>query len=446
MKKLKIRTKIMLLFTLLSAILLGALVHTVYSSVAASLRQTLQARLQMAMSQVISSVELQNGRLHMDLEELDVRSSVQMCIVDKNDVLLYDSGNAAWLSGEGLGDGEDYVVHEGRRWAVQTQGYEIGDVEMTVMAASSTEYVDNSLRNLVLLLLVLVPVYLAISAFGSFLLAKRAMEPIRQITQAAQVIGNGELSRRINGVETKDEVGELSETVNEMLDRLEASFQRERQFTSDASHELRTPLAVISACAEDALGRNTPDCRENLMTIREEAERMTKIISQLLMLSRGYEGRIHLEPEQIALREMLGSVCDELKDSASARQIVLHNAVSDEVLIAADQSLMTQLMVNLIGNAIKYGRNGGNVWLNAAIRDDGTHITVADDGIGISGKDLPRIFERFYRADSARDRSGFGLGLPIAKWIVELHRGTIGVKSSLGHGTTFEIIMPPDAK
>ena len=158
MKKLKIRTKIMLLFTLLSAILLGALVPTVYSSVAASLRQTLQARLQMATSQVISSVELQNGRLHMDMEELDVRSSVQMCIVDKNDVLLYDSGNAAWLSGEGLGDGEDYVVHEGRRWAVQTQGYEIGDVEMTVMAASSTEYVDNSLRNLVLLFLVLAPV------------------------------------------------------------------------------------------------------------------------------------------------------------------------------------------------------------------------------------------------------------------------------------------------
>ena len=263
MKKLKIRTKIMLLFTLLSAILLGALVPTVYSSVAASLRQTLQARLQMAMSQVISSVELQNGPLHMDLEELDVRSSVQMCIVDKNDVLLYDSGNAAWLSGEGPGDGEDYVVHEGRRWAVQTQGYEIGDVEMTVMAASSTEYVDNSLRSLVLLLLVLAPVYLAISAFGSFLLAKCAMEPIRQITQAAQVIGNGELSRRITGVETKDEVDELSETVNEMLNRLEASFQRERQFTSDASHELRTPLAVISACAEDALGRNTPDCRDS---------------------------------------------------------------------------------------------------------------------------------------------------------------------------------------
>ena len=313
MKKFKIRTKIMLLFTMLSAILLGALVPTVYSSVAASLRQTLQARLQMAVSQVISSVEIQNGKLHMDLEELDVKGSVHMCIVDKDGVLLYDSGNASWLSGAGLENGEDYIAHDGRQWAVQTQRYEIGDVEMTVMAASSTEYVGNSLRNLVLLLLVLAPVYLAISAFGSFLLAKRAMNPIRQITQAAQVIGSGELSRRITGVETKDEVGELSETINEMLDKLEASFQRERQFTSDASHELRTPLAVISACAEDALGSNAPDSRESLMTISEEAERMTKIISQLLMLSRGYEGRLHLDPERIALREMLDSVCDELK-------------------------------------------------------------------------------------------------------------------------------------
>ena len=256
------------------------------------------------------------------------------------------------------------------------------------------------------------------------------MKPIRQITQAAQVIGSGELSRRITGVETEDEVGELSETFNEMLDRLEDSFRRERQFTSDASHELRTPLAVVSACAEDALGSNASDSRESLMTIREEAERMTKIIPQLLMLSRGYEGRIHLEPEQIALREMLGSVCDELKDSASEKQIRLHNGAADGMLILADQSLMTKLLVNLIGNAIKYGRRGGNVWLDAEARDDGTHITVADDGIGISDEDLPQIFERFYRADSARDRSGFGLGLSIAEWIVELHRGKINVKGS----------------
>lgn len=327
MKKLKIRTKIMLLFTLLSAILLGALVPTVYSSVKASLRQTLQARLQMAVSQVISSVELQNGKLHMDLEELDIKGGVHMCIVDRDGGLLYDSGDAGWLSGAGLGDGEGYIAHDGRQWAVQTQRYEIGDVEMTVIAASSTEYVDNSLRNLVLLLLVLAPIYLAISAFGSFLMAKRAMKPIRQITQSAQIIGGGELSRRITGVETKDEVGELSETFNEMLDRLEDSFQRERQFTSDASHELRTPLAVISACAEDALGRKATDCCESLMTIREEAERMTKIISQLLMLSRGYEGRLHLDPEQIALRDMLDSVCDELKDSVSEKQIRMHNGV-----------------------------------------------------------------------------------------------------------------------
>lgn len=107
---------------------------------------------------------------------------------------------------------------------------------------------------------------------------------------------------------------------------------------------------------------------------------------------------------------------------------------------------MTQLMVNLIGNAIKYGRDGGNVWLDAAAGEEEVRITVADDGTGISDEDLPRIFERFYRTDSARDRSGFGLGLSIAKWIVELHRGVINVKSSLGHGTSFEIILPSPAK
>jgi signal transduction histidine kinase len=169
---------------------------------------------------------------------------------------------------------------------------------------------------------------------------------------------------------------------------------------------------------------------------------MTKIISQLLMLSRGYEGRCHFEPDDICLYEMAASVAEELKGSAEDAQIAVHNDIPKELTLRADQSLMTQLFVNLIGNAIKYGSAGGNVWLNADQRDGFVKIEVSDDGIGISEEDKSHIFERFYRADKARDRSGSGLGLAIVKWIVELHGGTIEVKSSVGHGTTFSFALP----
>jgi signal transduction histidine kinase len=314
---------------------------------------------------------------------------------------------------------------------------------MTVIAAGSMDYVTESLNDLILLLLILVPVYLLISAVGAFFLAKRAMRPIRQITKTAQAIESGDMAQRIHNVDSNDEVGELADTFNGMLDTLEISFRRERQFTSDASHELRTPITVIAACTEDALGDNgAVNCRENLETIKDEAARMTKIISQLLMLSRGYEGRCHFEPDRICLYDMVDSVSEELKDTAEKMCISIHNDVGKNIDVTADQSLMTQLFVNLIGNAVKYGSAGGNVWLNAREQDGQLHIEVSDDGIGISEDDQTHIFERFYRADKARDRTGSGLGLAIVKWIVDLHSGAIGVKSSLGHGTTFEITLP----
>lgn len=442
MKKLNIRTKIMVWFTLLSAILLGVLIPTVYTSVAVSLRQTLYADLQMTISQVFSSAEVQNSRLSLDVEELDLADNVVLTVLSESGSVLYAGKNSDWLRQANVSYGENTLSVDGKRWAVQVGSFELSDVKMTAIAASPMDYVSESLNDLILLLIILIPVYLFISAMGAFFLAKRAMRPIHQITQTAKIIENGRLEKRICGIDTKDEVGELAATFNGMLDTLEVSFQRERQFTSDASHELRTPVTVISACAEDALSDESAVCREQVETIQNEAMRMAKMISQLLMLSRGYEGRCHFELDQINLCEMVDSVSEELNDVAEGRQISIHNDIDRLLEITADQSLMTQLFVNLIGNAIKYGSTGGNVWLNASRKGIGTQIEVSDDGVGISKEDMPHVFERFYRADKARDRSGSGLGLAIVKWIVELHHGTIAVRSSLGHGTAFIIVLP----
>jgi signal transduction histidine kinase len=442
MKRLKIQTKIMLWYTLLSAILLAVLVPTVYTTVASSLSQTLQTGLQMAISQVLPSIEAKDGQITLETDELDLKDGIYLCIRSREGETLYENPRAQWLSDLKAAEGTANVTENGKSWAVRVQNYETDGVKVTVLAASSLDYVRESLHDLILLLLLLIPVYLFVSALGSCFLAKRAMSPIHQITQTAQAIGNGDMSNRICGVSAKDEVGELADTFNRMLDTLEVSFQRERQFTSDASHELRTPISVISACAEDALFDNSPDVRDNLDTIKNEAERMKKIIAQLLMLSRGYEGRCHFEPEQINLCDMVNSVSEELKDSSQAAGIAIHNDMDKTLEIVADQSLMTQLFVNLLGNAIKYGKSGGNVWLNACARENEVQMDVTDDGIGIGPEDQPHVFERFYRADKARDRSGSGLGLAIVMWIVEMHGGKISVKSRLGYGTTFEVLLP----
>ena len=288
------------------------------------------------------------------------------------------------------------------------------------------------------------PVYLALSAAGAYLLARRAIRPIAEITRAAEDISAGDLSRRIAGIATRDEVQELADTFNAMLERLEESFARERQFTSDASHELRTPVAVISACAEELDGAvRGAEGAETLAVIRKETARMGKIISQLLMLTRGYEGRCHIEKEDLDLREAVDSVMDELAETAAASRIRLTDLTPAGCLVYADQSLLTQLLINLIGNSIKYGVPGGRVVVQADAGAQGCTFSVSDDGIGIRAEELPHVFERFYRADKARDRTGSGLGLSIVQWIVQLHGGSVSIRSEYGAGTQVTVFFPP---
>ena len=299
-------------------------------------------------------------------------------------------------------------------------------------------------ESIVWLLAFLIPGYLILAAISSYILAKRTLQPVHQITMAAKSIKDGDLSGRIDGVFSHDEVGELADTFNQMISELDFAFKRERQFTSDASHELRTPMTVITACVEDALCTGDETIiRENLRIIQNENQRMRKMLSQLLMLSRGYEGRCQFEPELYPW-EMADSVVEILMAEIKEKKIQIHNEIPRTLSIYADQSLFTQLLVNLVENAVKYGNENGNIWLTASIDKNSFLLHVKDDGIGIGREDLSHIFERFYRADKARDRNGSGLGLSIVKWIVELHGGAVHVESRPEKGTAFHISIPKE--
>ena len=439
-RHLSIKARVTLWYTFFMVLLLAMAAVFMFSS---SRRMSGSQMKQQLMDTVTDSVQQASFRYgKLQTEEMDFyKNGVSVFIYDTEGRLLAPNVNLGLQVDSLL---EDQTIKtaskRGERWMLYDVYSEKEGNGFWVRGMISMTEFGQALGNLPLLFFGMLPGFVAVAALGGYRITKGAFLPVRQIAETAEAIGSGsDLSQRIETDGSGDELDRLGGTMNGMLARLQASFEAERQFSSDVSHELRTPLAVVSACAEDALGSNASDSRESLLTIREEAERMTKIISQLLMLSRGYEGRIHLEPEQIALREMLGSVCDELKDSASEKQIRLHNGAADGMLILADQSLMTQLLLNLVENGIKYGKTGGTVAVSALEQDGHVLLTIQDDGIGIGEKDLPHIFDRFYRADQARDRSGSGLGLSIVKWIVELHGWTIQAASEPGRGTRFTI-------
>ena len=435
----KISTKITMLYLVLSVLLLSFLIPTVYFMVENSLRESLSGNMQISGNAVAEAIAEENGKISVNrsmLERDAVKPGVYIQVVSPGGEIIYQSRDAEWIFE--MAENENNAKRE---WSYITQSKTINGNTVEIQILGNI-YFNDFLNDFLWLLLLMVPCYLVLAAIGSKLLAKKALQPVRQITETAKEISEGDLSKRIEGILLKDEVGELAETFNKMLEELEVSFKRERQFTSDASHELRTPMTVITACTEDALDTDDPVIRnENLRVIQKENQRMTKMLSQLLMLSRGYEGRYHFQPETLCLYDMVESVSESLASMATTKSIQIHNEVSESQMIYADQSLCTQLFVNLIENAIKYGNQDGNIWITLEKNENQFKLCVKDDGIGISEEDLPKIFERFYRADKARDRNGSGLGLSIVKWIVTLHGWEIFAESRLGEGTEMVVMV-----
>ena len=440
MRKVSIRIQIMLWYTLLTAILLAVSLPVLYGAMAGSLRQDQEAYLRSAAGQLASHIEWEDGDLKL-LNDLDLPAGTQYLLTTESGGRIVSSENA-WADAPSFQPDEVYLASNGNGDQLYLdQELELeGGEKIRIRVCRSNDTVERSLDQLQLVMLLAVPAFLALAVFGSYFLAKLALRPIDRITETAVSLGAGNLSQRITGIESRDEVGRLAGAFNGMLARLEDSFQREKQFTSDASHELRTPVSVIMAYAEN-LAAHTPDREtvEQASAILTESRRMHSIIAQLLALTRGYEGKYQLSLEEITLAEMVSDVLAELTEEAAAGGITLIEQVPPRIQLSADQSLMTQLLLNLVENGIKYGKTGGTVAVSALEQDGHILLTIQDDGIGIGEKDLPHIFDRFYRADQARDRSGSGLGLSIVKWIVELHGWTIQAASELGRGTRFTI-------
>jgi len=321
-------------------------------------------------------------------------------------------------------------------------------VRGVVQVGTSLEFVRESMRNLMVVFLVLGPTLLFIAAVVGFFLAGQALKPIREIARTTRHITVNNLDERITVPVAKDDIGQLAATINGMLDRLSLSFQKITQFTADASHELRTPLTIMRGEIEIALRgeRSTEEYLETLGSCLEEAERMAKIVNDLLLLSKSDMGQEVINFEPVDLKALVGSLQSHFQILADEQQIELGSTLEDVEIIPGDQLRLRQMLVNLLSNAIRYTPAGGRVHLNLRNVDGGIEIAVADTGIGIPEEDIPLIFDRFYRADKARSRQygGSGLGLSIVKWIVDAHHGSIKVDSVVGEGSVFRVVLPTE--
>ena len=281
---------------------------------------------------------------------------------------------------------------------------------------------------------------------GSWM-SRKALAPVDALVRTARNISGTSLNRRLQALKTGDELQRLTDTLNEMLDRIESAFQRISQFTADASHELRTPVSLIRTEAELALRRTRTESeyKESLRQILQEAERTTQLIEQLLELARADSSRESLTLQSVNLTEVLRGVAASWQPVAAARAIRFATELCDlGVSVRGDQILLRRLADILLDNAFKYTPSPGWVCLALEVRDDTAMITVRDSGMGIAQEEQEKIFKRFYRVDKARSREqgGAGLGLAIAEWIVLQHRGTISVESRLGEGATFRVKLP----
>jgi two-component system OmpR family sensor kinase len=504
------RFRLTLWYTLILALVLLIFSSIVYETDKNDLNAAVYASLRSRLTQVASTYNPQTGYLSLDLngnEQVNRNTGAGIVkrkyAVDEIVLLLTPSGKVlqmtsiygdrfSWLAPATVNmwtgqkkDQPPYLFDNpplGQVGTTNMQLYEIGDLQFYSLAGQSYEFdqaaIVNQQQQVVALLVVGIPsdvsfwltdllsvfalaapLALLLSIAAGYWLAGRAMRPVQAITHTARQISETDLHRRLE-LKQRDELGELAATFDRMLDRLEAAFARQRQFTADASHELRTPLSIVDLEATRALAHDlTPQAyQQTITTIQQESRHMTHLVNDLLLLARADAGQNRIKHEEVDVSEIVVDTVERLAPLAQQASMMIKVAPLPELTILGDRVYLVQLLTNIIENALKYGSdNGTYVDINLVQQHKQGQawavLGICDDGPGIAREHLPHLFERFYRVDKTRTHSqelspdngrlaGNGLGLSIAQWIAQAHGGEITVRSAPGRGSVFEIWLP----
>ena len=347
-----------------------------------------------------------------------------------------------------LKDGIYQRIEQGDdHWIVRDKGYEYAEGKVLWIRAISTVYgIERAAGQITAAVGIAFLIMTVFIAGIGFRMLSAALKPVDVICGEAGEISKGEdLSKRLTLPQTRDEMYRLTIEFNQMFDRLEDSFEAEKQFSSDVSHELRTPLSVIRSQCEYMLGEaKTEEEAGEIRVILNQAEKMIQLITQLLTISRCERGGEYFQKQEFNFSFMAEMVVDTLQEMAEEKQIELSADIEENLKIIGEETLLMRMLMNLIENAIYYGKEHG--FVKVKIRQDGDRIcgSVQDNGIGIAEENLDKIWKRFYREDKSRSNTtnGTGLGLAMVKWIVQLHHGEIKVFSEKGAGSEFVFYIP----
>ena len=326
-------------------------------------------------------------------------------------------------------------------------------VEYVIVAGSSLEPTDEELESLRRILWYVVPLSLVVAGIGGWFLARRSLSPVVAMAERARKIGVENLNARLPVANPRDELGTLAGTFNELLARLESSMEQQRQFMADASHELRTPVNIVRTAATVALqqpARAEDEYRETLAIVEQEAARLSRLVDDMFTLTRADAGSYPVRVTPIYLDELIDDVVRASRVVAGTRQVLITVQCAAAAQVTGDEDLIRRLVLNVVDNAIRFTPSGGAVRIALDRVGGAFAISVTDQGPGIPAEVQSRIFERFYRVNSARTRDGgadggAGLGLALARWIAQVHGGDVSLAASSQLGSTFVITLPAAA-
>lgn len=322
----------------------------------------------------------------------------------------------------------------------------VAGLSYLVVALEPLDAVAADLEVVRRVLLIALPFLVGLAGIGGYLLTTRSLAPLGWMAEQARKISGSNLHTRLTIGNAAEELTVLAASFNELLARLDQSFESMRRFVADASHELRTPISVIRGEADVALSRerSAADYRASLAIVLDESRRLSRLVDDLLNLARADSGHARLQVSEFYFNDLLAECCRSIESLAGARRIELECRAGEDAPYRGDEELLRRLVVNLLDNAIRYTPPGGKVTAALDAQAHEVRVQVSDTGIGIAAEAAPHVFERFFRADKARSRQdgGFGLGLAIVKWIAELHNGGVELASNAGTGSTFTVTLP----
>jgi len=424
-----------------------------------SLRSAVDASLQITVSNTIASLDNEDygdtNRLTFNLNGQSQAGSpgfVMRLISAQSEVwdISSDAQNISFWGPAEAGYTTQMDVEKEDEWRVFSQPVldSTGETIGWVQAAQSLRPVNDALEDLRDQLFLGIPLILLFAGFGGYFLANRALRPIQKITNTAQEITAQDLSRRLAYQGPIDEIGTLAQTFDQMLERLQSSFERERRFTGDAAHELRTPLTVLKGQIDVTLNRrrNPAQYEKNLQELSGQVDRLIRLSNGLLFLSRSDQNQLSFNPATINLHELLEILIEQFQPLAHERQLKINTIIPEELSVYGDSDHLIRLFMNLLENALKYTPAGGQITVTAVKKPGATEVIIHNTGPGIPQEHIQHLFERFYRMDADRSSQtgGTGLGLAIAHEIARLHGSDIEIQSEAGQGVTLSVRLPAE--